>query len=104
DCHARLAEVEAAIGEALLWSRVVHCDESGVRIGLKTHWLHTVGTQQLTYYALHPRRGKAALDAIGWLGLYRGRCMHDCWAAYFSYPCAHALCNAHLLGELLFLF
>jgi transposase len=32
---------------------------------------------------------------------YRGILVHDCWRPYFALDCQHALCNAHVLRELL---
>ena len=78
----------------------VHFDESGMREGgLK--WLHSASTTLLTYFAIHARRGQAAMDAIGILSKRTGWCIHDYWKAYLSYLQAkHGLCNAHLLREL----
>jgi hypothetical protein len=41
------------------------------------------------------------MDAAGVLPSFTGIAVHDAWAPYDCYPAAtHALCNAHLLGEL----
>ncbi len=81
----------------------VHFDESGMREGgLK--WLHSASTALLTYFAIHARRGQAAMDAIGILSKRTGWCIHDYWKAYLSYSQAkHGLCNAHLFRELIYL-
>jgi transposase len=100
-CYVALAPVEAAIKDALTAAHLAQFDETGLRIEAKTHWLHVAGTPTLTFYAHHPRRGPLALEAIGILPGFRGTALHDCWSAYFAYPCAHALCNAHLLRELI---
>jgi transposase len=33
---------------------------------------------------------------------YPGTLVHDCWAPYWSLECAHSLCGAHLLRELIY--
>jgi transposase len=53
---------------------------------------------------VHPKRGKAALDAIGILTDFAGVSVHDGWRSYWQYGCQHALCNVHHLRELTFLY
>jgi len=70
----------------------------------KLAWLHSASTEQATCYAIHPKRGSAAMDAIGILPEREGWSIHDAWSPYCNYLDAkHGLCNAHLVRELVFL-
>ncbi len=99
-----LEPVEQQIKAALIQAEVLHQDESSVRVAGQRWWTHVSATQGLTHYAVHPKRGKAALDAIGILPHFRGRSLHDGFRSYWLYACVHALCNVHHLRELLFVY
>lgn len=101
---ATLAPVEAALKAALAQAPVLHSDETGVRRGGRLAWAHVASTSRLTHYAIHPKRGSEATDAIGILPRFRGVSMHDGWKPYRAYQqCRHALCNIHHLRELTFI-
>jgi transposase len=103
ECHEQLDEVEAAIKRGVEGARVVHFDETGVNVGGSNYWLHVASTAGLTFYALHKKRGRAALDEVGVLPKFLGRAVHDGLVSYWQYgQCGHALCNAHHLRELTF--
>lgn len=81
-----------------------HCDESGLRVASRLHWLHVVSNAHLPFYGVHPKRGPEALNEFNILPHCKGWIIHDHWAPYFTYAdCLHALCNQHPLRELKFL-
>jgi transposase len=81
----------------------LHVDETSLRVDGKNHWIHVYASGELTLKFLHPKRGKAAIEAIGIIPKYGGTIIHDCWASYLSYDdCTHGLCGSHLLRELTF--
>jgi len=102
-CYEHLESTEENIRQAILASPVVHFDETGLRSQGKLHWLHAASTEQLTFYGLHARRGKEAMDELGILPTYTGCAVHDHWKSYFTFSCNHSLCNAHHLRELTYL-
>jgi transposase len=89
------------IAQGLRQASLVHADESGLRIEGKLKWLHVVANDSLTSYAVHAKRGYEAIEAHGILTRFEGIVVHDCWAPYWQLETGHALCNAHLLRELL---
>lgn len=102
--YDNLANFEESLISSLVNSNIVHSDESGVRVGERLHWLHSASTELLTFYGVHKKRGKEAMDDFNILPNFLGRLIHDFWKPYLKYNCEHGLCNAHLLRELTFLF
>ncbi len=101
EAAARLTAPMAAIGQALVEQAVAHADATGLRVAGALQWLHVLCTATLTVYAVHAKRGREALAAIGLLASFRGILVHDHWSAYAVYACQHAFCNAHHLRELI---
>jgi len=102
-CFEGLASVEQRIKASLEQAEVAHFDETGFRVKRQLWWLHVASTAQLTYYFVHDRRGRIAIDEMDILPNFSGISVHDGWASYFLYECVHALCNAHHLRELRFI-
>src|SRR5439155_12024297 len=81
---------------------LLHADETGLRVAGRLHWLHVASNTRFTALVCHRRRGKEAIDAAGVLPGFTGIAVHDAFAPYARYGSAtHALCNAHLLRELI---
>lgn len=88
----------------LLAARVLHFDETGMRCEKKLHWVHVASSQTATFYTIHSKRGKEAMDEAGILPNFKGRGIHDHWFPYFAYgQVLHGLCNSHHLRELTFI-
>lgn len=101
----RLETVEDQIKQLLSKASLANCDETGVNISGNKQWIHTVGNDRLTHFAIHAKRGRKATEAIGILPKFKGIMVHDHWKSYFTYKDSqHALCNAHHLRELCFLY
>jgi transposase len=91
---AELAEVAATIETQVAQASVKHLDETGLRLGGLTHWLHVASTWGLTCYRLSRQRGAMWTRMVGTI-------IHDHWAPYLTMTgVVHALCNAHHLREL----
>jgi len=100
---AKLVGVEEQIKHAIKHSAVIGADETGLRVAGTGGWVHVARTDSLTHYGYDARRGKAAMDAIGILPAVTGTCVRDGWFSYDEYAGAtHALCNLHLLRELVY--
>lgn len=104
ECAELLWPFDEKLREAVRSAAVVHFDETGTRIEGELAWLHSASTVDTTYYQVQPHRGGEAIEAIGILPGFGGIAVHDGWAAYAGYGTSHALCNAHHVRELTFLW
>lgn len=79
----------------------VHFDETGLRVAKSLHWVHSASNNLYTFLSVETKRGQAGMDASGVLPRFTGIAIHDCWKPYWRYIISHAICNAHLLRELI---
>lgn len=100
----RLEGLDEQIKEFLSNSKLNHADETSMKVLGKKKWLHTVGNENAAHFAFHQNRGKKATLEIGILPEFKGTLVHDGWKSYFLYECEHALCNAHHIRELRFIY
>ena len=102
--HSHQVENCTSCSRSFKSSKVVGFDETGVNINGSNHWLHSCSTESHVLYQLHKKRGRIAMDAIDVLPHFSGIAVHDGFKSYAAYDnCTHALCNAHILRELIFL-
>src|SRR5208282_3432506 len=93
-CAARFESFATAIYARIAAAAVKHLDETGLRIGGKTQWLHIAATVLLTFYRNASKRGAMPENLTG-------IALHDHWKPYYTLEgIRHALCNAHHLREL----
>jgi transposase len=92
------------IKQAVSEAAAAHFDETGFRLLGKLHWLHVASTARLTCYHIDEKRGAEAMRNFGILEKFCGRAVHDYFKSYYQFEdFLHALCNAHLIRELIFL-
>lgn len=101
----QLESFEINLKAHLIASQVLHFDETGMRCNKKLHWIHVSSSEDATFYGIHAKRGRDAIDEFGILPEFQGTAIHDYWFPYFAYTqVKHGLCNAHHLRELTFVY
>lgn len=101
EAYERLEEFEKLAKQHLINVEFAHADETGINVGGKRIWLHTVSSNLWAHLYPHKHRGNEATNEIGILPEFRGILCHDHWKSYYNYKnCTHALCNAHHIREL----
>ena len=101
--YKKLESFKDRLKELLTYCLVVGFDETGFRVLATRLWLHSYSTEKHAYFEVHAKRGREAMDEIGILPDFKGIAVHDFWKSYYTYCCEHALCNAHLLRDLIFI-
>ena len=104
EAHQQLSSFETGLKNLLKDEAVAHFDETGFKVNGHLQWLHLCSTRYHTFYQIHEKRGREAMDDIGILPDFGGTAVHDFWKSYYHYLCSHGLCNAHLLRELIFIY
>ncbi|MEV6852148.1 IS66 family transposase [Actinoplanes sp. NPDC051411] len=98
-----IEKVLPVIADRIAAAPVACFDETGIRTNGRLAWLHSASTSTDVLLSVHPKRGTAAMDAAKVLPRFTGVAVHDAWAPYDTYTHAtHALCNAHVLRELVY--
>jgi len=101
-CKNGLADTIEWIKENLKNSPLLHPDETGLKVNGKNHWVHGVTNGILTYLSVQEKRGHEGMVKAGVLNNFNGMAMHDYWKSYYKFAnMIHALCNVHLVRELI---
>ena len=96
----RFEGVVEVIRDLVKSAPVKHMDETGLRVGGRTQWLHVASSAGLTFYRVSAGRG-SLLDGVAGIVVLGAQDANDHWKPYFTMQGVdHALCNAHHLREL----
>jgi transposase len=96
----RLSEFESKIKDTIQEQKLGNVDETPIRVGGHSGYLHVFCNKALSFISYHATRGMKAVVDIGVLDKFKGILLHDCFSMYFNYGKKHAVCNGHLLREL----
>lgn len=70
--HQALEKWEQGAIEKILAMPAMHVDETSLRVDRRNYWIHVCSAGDITLKRLHPKRGKAAIEAIGVIPRYGG--------------------------------
>lgn len=100
DLSRHVAPAIEVIKDKLQTARVLNKDETGIRTNKTLQWLHILGNDQYSLYAVNKKRGNDADKEMGILPGYSGVLVHDHLKGLYEFTCSHAECNAHILRYL----
>lgn len=97
ECHKKSEKKQTEIIKELLKERVVHVDETGIKVNGKQSWIHTLTNEKGAVFFMSTKRGDKEGGTLQYLNGYEGTIVHDHFVAYQSLThCKHAECNAHI--------
>ena len=85
-CSVHCTPTLEQISESLKKSKVLHVDETGMRVEAQNYWLHNAGNKEWTYNTVSPKRGSEGTDANGVLKNFSGTAVHDCCPVFSMIP------------------
>lgn len=92
-----------ALKQKLIEAPAAHFDETGMRVGGVSYWVHVASTMLLSFFGIHRNRGQKAHQDMGILPSFSGIAHRDAYRSYDAYEQSRdSLCCAHLLRELQF--
>jgi transposase len=98
--YESLLDFENKLKVSLLLQKLLHADESGVRMNWKNSWVHVNSNDKLTFLFPHKSRWRLAIEEMWILNNFKWNCVTDGLNTYIVYNFIHYLCNVHHLREL----
>ena len=100
DLAKLIAPSVEGIKKKLLFSEVLHKDETGVWVNKKLRWFHVLSNAEYSLFYASQKRGKDADIQETVLPAFKGVLIHDHLRSLYHFTCSHAECNAHILRYL----
>jgi len=101
ECSEKITPAMEMIRKKIIDSPVCNCDETGISVNGKIHWIHDSSTPLYTYQTVSQKRGYEGIVENNILQFFKGIVVHDCFLPYWRFEgIEHAICNAHISREL----
>ena len=76
--------------------KVVHVDETSIKINTNLHWIHTISNERGILYTITKKRSDRETGPLNKLASFDSILVHDHLKSYYTLEnCRHAECNAH---------
>jgi len=98
--YENLESFEKELKETLVKQKLIHADETWIRIDWKNNWVHVNSNQDFTFLFPHKKRWREAIEEMWILNNFKWNCITDWLQTYLAYDFKHYLCNVHHLREL----
>ena len=77
--------------------KVVHVDETSVKVNTDLHWIHTISNERGIFYTVTKKRCDRETGPLDKLASFNNVLVHDHLKSYYTLEnCQHAECNAHI--------
>jgi len=98
--YEKLESFEDKLKQILVKEKLLHADETWVRVDWKNNWIHVNSNENFTFLFPHKNRWRKAIEEMWILNNFKWSCVTDWLSSYIAYEFLHYLCNVHHLREL----
>ncbi len=98
--YENLESFEEQLKQVLVNEKLIHADETWVRVDWKINWIHVCSNEFFTFLFSHKNRWRKAIEEMWILNNFTWNCVTDWLSSYIAYHFFHYLCNVHHLREL----